>query len=841
MAGFGGAVKLTGESEYRKALQQITQNLREVSSEMRTVSSQYDKNDKSVDALNAKSSSLNKTLELQVQKLNTLKSQYSTMSSQYEKQAQKHSALNKEYETEKTKLSEIEKTLGKTSQEYKDQSEKVTTLGNDLKKSSSAMESNEKAMSNMRIQINNAQTDINNTDKAIKELGEDTEDAGKKAEKASNGGWTVFKSVLADLTATAIKGAINGVKQLGSATIALGKQAIASYAEYEQLIGGVETLFKDSASIVEGYANDAYKTAGLSANEYMETVTSFSASLLQSLDQDTEKASEYANRAIIDMSDNANKMGTNMASIQYAYQGFAKQNYTMLDNLKLGYGGTKEEMARLIADAAKMTDIQKELGITVDASSMSFGNIVNAISVVQSSLGIAGTTAKEASETIQGSASAMGSAWKNLLTGMADDNADFSQLIDNLVESVLTFGENILPRVQTTIQGMATMATGLVQKLVPEILAVIPPMIVETLPMLMEAVNTVLTTVLDVLPQVTQSLSSLIPDIVTMLLGMLPQIIEVGVDMILTLIDGINQALPQLIASLPKIIQDIVTTLVGKMPEILAVGVDMIIAIVDGLVQALPDLINYLPTIIDTTVTVLMNNLPLIVDAGIKLLVALINGIVQAIPQLISMLPRIITTIVTTLLQNAPKILNAGAQLMTSFAQGIGSVIGTVTGTIAKVVKSIIDGFKNLPKEMGNIGKNIVNGLIDGVKSLASSAVNAVKNFGKSLVSGVKSVLGINSPSKVFRDQIGKNLALGIEEGFTDEMKAVTNEMQNAIPTDFNVDTSVSGTNGYNSVFNYLSVVEAFKEALSEMKIELDDETMGKFVDKTVVRAVYSY
>lgn len=840
MAGFGGSVKLTGEKEYRQAIENITRDLKTMSSALKTQSQDFQASDKSLQSSVKAQNQLKDAIKQQQAELSKAKSLYAQYSVALQEQATRHNALNKEYKNAVLELDKIKKASGENSAEYKKQAEIVDKLGQELYESTLDMNESKEAMSNLKSEINKSNKVIDETTKELDELGKEAKDSGDEAKQGSQG-WTVFKGVIADLSASAIKGALNGLKSLGSAVVSVGKQAITSYADYEQLIGGVETLFKDSADIVEGYANDAFKTAGLSANEYMETVTSFSASLLASMGNDTAKASEYANRAIIDMSDNANKMGTDMSMIQNAYQGFAKQNYTMLDNLKLGYGGTKEEMARLIADASKMKDVQKELGITVDESSMSFGNIVNAISVMQQSMGIAGTTAKEASETISGSASTMGSAWKNLLTGMADDNANFSQLIDNLVESVLTFGQNILPRIQTTIQGMATMVTGLVQKLVPEILAVIPPLIIETLPMLMDAVNTVLTTVLDVLPQVTQSLSTLIPDIVTMLLGMLPQIVEVGVDMILTLVDGINQALPQLIASLPKIIQDIVTTLIGKMPEILAVGVDVIMALVNGLVQALPDLINYLPTIIDTTVTVLMNNLPMIINAGIQLLVALINGIVQAIPQLISMLPKIITTIVTTLLQNAPKILNAGAQLMTSFAQGIGSVIGTVTGTIAKVVKSIIDGFKNLPKEMGNIGKNIVNGLIDGVKSLANSAVNAVKNFGKSLVSGVKSVLGINSPSKVFRDQIGKNMALGIEEGFTDEMKAVTNEMQNAIPTDFNVDTSVSGANGYNSVFNYLSVVEAFKEALSEMKIELDDETMGKFVDKTVARAVYSY
>lgn len=240
----------------------------------------------------------------------------------------------------------------------------------------------------------------------------------------------------------------NAVTATGRAIVNLSKQVVEGYAEYEQLTGGVETLFKESAGSVMSYAENAYKNAGLSANEYMATVTSFSASLLNSLGGDTDKAAEYANRAVVSMADNANKMGTDISMIQNAYQGFAKQNYTMLDNLKLGYGGTQAEMQRLIEDAAAMTDIQEKLGITVDASSMSFDNIVNAIQVMQENLGIADATAEEAEGTISGSVAAMKSAWQNLTVGFADENANIDQLMDNFLTSVGTVASNVLPVVE---------------------------------------------------------------------------------------------------------------------------------------------------------------------------------------------------------------------------------------------------------------------------------------------------------------------------------------------------------------------------------------------------------
>ena len=247
---------------------------------------------------------------------------------------------------------------------------------------------------------------------------------------------------------TAAKVGAAAVAAAGTAIVAIGKQAIEQYAEYEQLVGGVETLFKQSADVVQQYAANAYKTAGMSANEYMETVTSFSASLLQSLDGDTAAAAEKANLAITDMSDNANKMGTSMEMIQNAYQGFAKQNYTMLDNLKLGYGGTKEEMQRLLDDAEKLSGQKFDLS--------SYGDIVDAIHVVQTEMGITGTTAKEASTTISGSVDSAKAAWQNLVTGIADGYADVGELTDNVVESVETAAGNILPVVDTVIENLLT-------------------------------------------------------------------------------------------------------------------------------------------------------------------------------------------------------------------------------------------------------------------------------------------------------------------------------------------------------------------------------------------------
>ena len=353
----------------------------------------------------------------------------------------------------------------------------------------------------------------------------------------------------------------NGLKtaaKIGTAAVgaaaagitALTTAAVNNYAEYEQLVGGVETLFKDSAGKVQEYAANAYKTAGMSANEYMSTVTSFSASLLQSLGGDTEAAAEYANQALTDMSDNANKMGTSMEMIQNAYQGFAKQNYTMLDNLKLGYGGTKEEMERLIADAAKLDS-------SIQSNDLSFGNIVKAINVVQTEMGITGTTALEAGRTISGSVGSMKAAWQNLLIGLADGNADIETLVDDLVTTIVGDGTeknlgvigNILPAVETALNG----AGKLIDKALPTIIDKIPEFIEKYL----------------------------------------PKILESGVSIILQLALGLIKAIPSLVKSIPQIVDGIVRAFRSNSGEFSNIGRNIIEGIRNGISNAWNNLVSW--------------------------------------------------------------------------------------------------------------------------------------------------------------------------------------------------------------------------------------------------------
>lgn len=385
-----------------------------------------------------------------------------------------------------------------------------------------------------------------------------------------------FKNGLA--TAAKVGAAAVGAAATGIAV--LTKNALNNYAEYEQLVGGVDTLFKDSSAKVQEYAANAYKTAGLSANEYMDTVTSFSASLLQSLGGDTEAAADMANVAITDMSDNANKMGTDMASIQNAYQGFAKQNYTMLDNLKLGYGGTKEEMQRLIDDANALNASQ---GKYTNYSIESYADIVSAIHDVQVEMGIYGTTADEASTTIDGSVSSMKAAWGNLLVGIADDNANFKTLTEQFVDSLVTVGENIIPRINIIIQGLTQL--------------------------------------------ITEASQTIIPLAVQILLENLPSIVAAGMDLIIALVSGILDNIDMLIDCVLEMVDVIVDKLIDNLPKLIDGGIRLIAALANGLIRAIPNLVSKIPQIISSIVKGLISGTPAIFDVGKNIVEGLWNGI----------------------------------------------------------------------------------------------------------------------------------------------------------------------------------------------------------------------
>lgn len=583
---------------------------------------------------------------------------------------------------------------------------------------------------------------VSNSD-AIKGMKDTTEEAENTSSKVG----VAFEKI----GASAIKVGKVMATAMGAGVVALSaltKSALDSYAQYEQLVGGIETLFGDAQATVMNYANEAYKTAGMSANEYMETVTSFSASLIQSLEGDTARASEVANQAIIDMSDNANKMGSDITMIQNAYQGFAKQNYTMLDNLKLGYGGTKEEMERLLADAEKLSGFEYDIS--------SYADIVEAIHVVQTEMGITGTTAKESSETIAGSVSSMKASWKNLVTGLGDENADLEGLINKFVSSTTTAFGNILPRIEQILKGIAL----LVKQIAPQITSMIPSLIEEVLPPLLEATATLIQGLADAIPELLNLLLEVLPDFVdlgvqiidsildgildnigkmgtsatqiivqltTGILQLLPKLLEIGVQMIVSIVQGITQSLPQIISTITNVALQLVNVLIQNLPLFVESGLQFIVSLTTGILDALPDLLAKLPEIIEQMVEMWLNNIGLIIDAGVTLLTALVENLDEIINTIVEVLPQIITAIITALTSEdgLASIIQAGVTLLTALIDNMDEIITTIIGAIPALITAIVGAFTNgdALSSMAEAGVDIIYSLLEGLKDAWDSVV----------------------------------------------------------------------------------------------------------------------
>ena len=555
----------------------------------------------------------------------------------------------------------------------------------------------------------------------------------------------------------------------------LTKSSLEQYAEYEQLVGGVDTLFKQSADIVQQYADNAYKTAGMSANEYMDTVTSFSASLLQGLGGDTAKAAEVANQAITDMSDNANKMGTSMQMIQNAYQGFAKQNYTMLDNLKLGYGGTQEEMARLINDSGVLGDAF--VATANNINEVSFDKIIEAIHVVQTNMGVTGTTAAEAASTIEGSVASAKSAWTNLITGIADENADLDTLIGNFVTSAETVAGNVVPRITQILSGMGTA----IEQLAPILAAEVPTLIASVLPSIVNGGAQLLvglvTGLVSALPQLVAAVPGIIDTMITSISEALPQILNVGVQLLDQLTTGIETGLPDMVSRIPEIITQFLDYITEQLPTVLDKGAELLNNLVNGILVAIPDMTAALPEIITAFVQFITDNLPTIIESGINILLNLLSGIIGAIPDLVASIPQIISAITTGIARALPKIIQSGVSLLQKFIEGILSNIPALVAALPQIISAIVEGIGALIGGIVDVGKSIVEGIWKGIQEMAGWIYDKVTGFFSGIVDGVKDFLGIHSPSTVFAD-MGKNMALGLGQGWDNEYDRIRRDIE---------------------------------------------------------------
>lgn len=532
--------------------------------------------------------------------------------------------------------------------------------------------------------------------KELTDVSDEAENTSSKLSKIGSIAKTVGKGVLVATGAVAT-GAVGLVKNVSS-----------SYGRLQQSIGGIETLFKDSAQKVIDNANNAYTTAGIDANTYMEQVTSFSASLLQALDGDTEKACDSADMAIRDMADNANKMGTHMQDIQNAYQGFSKQNYTMLDNLKLGYGGTKTEMERLLADAEKLT------GIKYDISNLD--DVYQAIHVIQQDLGITGTTAKEAGETIEGSFNSLSASWQNFIAGLGNPDADMKKLVDNLAKGINGAVQNVIPVINNMVAVLPTVMDALI-----DAISQMLPTLIQTFT---ELITKVIDAIVKLLPEFVPLAVECILTVTQALIENLPLIIDAGIQLIVGLEQGLVEALPTLVPIIVDVVIKIVDTLMNNLGLIINVSLQLILALVEGLVKALPKLIDYVPKIIEALVNTIVNNLGVIIDVGFKIILALIGGIIKAIPNILKADIEIIGALVKGLLNGIRELTKAGFKLMGGVLDGIKSkfkdvigffknnwktIIGFIVNPFGTAVKQIAKHFDSIRNFFGNVIDNISN------------------------------------------------------------------------------------------------------------------------------------
>lgn len=563
--------------------------------------------------------------------------------------------------------------------------------------------------------------------------------------------------------AGAIKGAIIAAG-IGTAI----KSAVMEGAQLEQSLGGVETMFKENADRVKEYANQAYKTAGMSANEYMQNVTSFSASLLQSLGGDTKAAADVANMAMVDMSDNANKFGSNMADIQHAYQGFAKQNYTMLDNLKLGYGGTKSEMERLLADAEKLS------GVEYDINNLS--DVYEAIHVIQEELGVTGTTAKEAAETLSGSMAMMAASFKNVL-GKLSIGQDITADLQALGESVNTFlFGNLLPMFGNILIQLPTLFNGVADFLVGAI---------------NEVANmdwgVILNTGIEIVGQLCMGIVQAVP-----------QILEAGYNLVMSLWEGIQSVdwsgvVSEMLSFFDEAVSSIAPTLTTgqtllesvqggiteMLPSIFSTGIEILMQLVNGILTNLPAIITAVGGIMNSFVGYISANLPTIIGAGIQLLFALVDGIITNLPSIAKSAFQAIARFIQTVLQNLPQILQSGIQLIGQLVAGMIQRIPSIVSAAAQIISSAARQFTSM--NWSSIGRDIVSGVARGISGAVGIVANAAVSAAKSAYESAKNFLGINSPSRLFRYHIGNSIPEGMAKGIEDNEYLVTSAMHRLV------------------------------------------------------------
>lgn len=688
--------------------------------------------------------------------------------------------------------------------------------------------------------------------KLVAKLTLDTSEFDKNTEESKEKA-SVFSDVLkADLVGRGITAAFDGLKKLGGAIKDFATDAVMSYGEVEQLRGGIETLFGDEAEKVLANADKAFRTAGMSASEYMDTSIQSAAALINSLGGDQAKAAELMDMSITDMADNVNKMGTSMEAVQNAYRGFSRGNFTMLDNLALGFAGTKEGMQELLDKAEEIS------GVKYDISS--YSDIVEAIHVVQDEMGITGTTAKEAAGTIQGSVGAMKSAWDNFVAGIADPDADLGQLITNLIDTSSTALDNIVPAVGRTLSGIGTV----VGKMTPVILKKIPEIFNDLAPDLGAAALGMIESIIDVfadngsmfldagiewITQLGQGIAESLPTFLEetalplllqfseILRSGAGQFVDAGINFILNLAQGIMDSLPALIEQIPQIVINIAGVINDNAPKLLIGGAKLIAMILRGILQSVPTILANIPKIFEMILAVwsalnwinLGKQVISFIKNGIEMLQtqlptklkeigqkaidwfkgvnwsnagrAVINFLHTAITNVASLIPSILESIGSNAIELFKSVdwLGAGSKVIGIVWNGISSVAGTIADKLKEIGEDAWDAFCDI--DWFDLGSNVIDGIVDGLWAGVDWIKDAARSVAQKAKEAAENLLGIASPSKVFRDEVGlmisKGLAVGIDKGAVDAIAAAERLSKDVLQPFDGIETSQAPSGGF--------------------------------------------
>lgn len=808
MAGFGGSVSLSGEREYREALRAIKQNLTEVNSEMKLVDSAYDANDKSTEALSAKSGVLNKQLAAQQEQVRLLRSRLLEMGAASGENAAKTRELTARLEAEKQKLSEVGRESGETSSDYQKQKAVVDQLEKSVAASTKADAANQAAMQKLRVEINNASAAANKTEKSIDTLGTETQETGNQFKDAGQKALSFGDILKANVISDAIVG---GVKALASAVAAVAKElantvkeaaaygdeiytlaaktslSTDSLQEYkymadlvdvsvETITGSLTKLTKNMASAQEGSgaAADAFAKLGVSVTDSEGNLRS------------TDEVFREAIAALGTISNDAERDAT-------AMEIFGKSAMEMNPLIKAG----SDRLAELAEEA-------HNVGYVLS------GDQLDALSSTQDAMdrlakrleGTKNQLAARFAPAINNVANRVLPALTDAVGGLFDafDEGGFDGLTDKLMETL-----------DGMLDDVTTYAPGIITSLIQGIMG--------ALPRLVSTASTLVTTLINVI---------LSPEV-------LGGVIDAGLKTIVALIQGITQAVPQLLEMLPDIIDTVVYTLLDNLGPIIKAGLDLIMALAQGIVDALPELAQEIPEIITTVVETLIDNLPDIILAGIDIVIALVGGIIEALPEIVKAVPEIVKKVGETLKDKWPEIKERGKEILQKIVEGIGAVLSKIGTAVGEIWQTMKDAFAALGTKIRDVGKNIVEGLWQGIKDATGWLKDKVVGFANGIGDWFKGVFGIHSPSKYFAG-IGGFMAEGLGDGFSDEMRAVSREMTDAVPTSFSVTGGATGTTGN----PFTDMVAAFKQALAEMKVELDGEAAGAFVQKTVTDAIFA-